>query len=408
MPEYAHNNVKWGESVFGTAGGTVFYTVSFSGLFFNSGLYALSHFQSALVDAFTDWEDVANIDFEPAVGGIEADVALSFDPIDGISNVVGEAAYTYFTGSPGQMIEGSIVFDDAETWSPNGGTSLSFYAVALHEIGHILGLEHVADSGEIMYPVIEQNALGPGDIEGARFLYGAVYTFRGDSGGNTLSQSGNTEMVRLFGLAGDDSLTGGSNADRIEGGAGNDTSNGGAGNDLLIDLMGSNTQNGGGDSDLLISGGGETTQNGDAGADILLGGFANDVLNGGGGNDILVGDHAGGYMFGNDRLNGGTGNDLLEGGPGADVFIFAPGDGTDTIGEVMVDVVNPGASTIIGVDFDPAVDRIDLTAYGFTDISQIYAAINDIGGSAVFSSGGTTVTIEGVTEAELLADVFIF
>jgi hypothetical protein len=39
-------------------------------------------------------------------------------------------------------------------------------AVVLHELGHVLGLDHVDDPDELMYPTIERTSYGPGDLEG--------------------------------------------------------------------------------------------------------------------------------------------------------------------------------------------------------------------------------------------------
>ena len=404
MP-YALNNVKWGGSSFGSSGGLITYSVSLAGLVYDTSRYVLADFEAALADAFEAWENVSDIAFEEVASG--ADVELFFAPIDGPSRVVGEATYRFFTGDPGRIFEGQIEFDTAETWSPTGETGISFQAVATHEIGHVLGLEHVADRDEIMYPIIRGNDLGSGDIAGVQFLYGILELF-GDAGANVLDRSGTQKIVALFGEAGDDFLTGSENDDRLYGGTGDDTSRGEGGADLIVDLFGFNLLNGGGGNDLLIAGAGGSELSGDSGEDVLLGGFGNDTLTGGPGFSVLVGDGNGGGLFGNDRLVAGTGTNLMEGGGGADVFVFAPGGGDSTIGVVAVDLDTPTDSRIVGTDFDPLVDRIDLTAFGFIDQAQIDLAITDEAGSAVFRSGGTEFAIRGVSEAELLADTFIF
>ena len=84
--------------------------------------------------------------------------------------------------------------------------------------------------------------------------------------------------------------------DRLFGGAGNDTLSGGSYDDQLF---------------------------GEAGNDNLDGGAGDDTLQGDSGNDVL----SGGY--GGDMLIGGTGNDALTGGSGNDDFLFAAGDGNN-------------------------------------------------------------------------------
>ena len=46
-------------------------------------------------------------------------------------------------------------------------------AVVMHELGHVLGLAHVDDPGELMYPSVTRTSYGSGDIEGLAKL-GAV------------------------------------------------------------------------------------------------------------------------------------------------------------------------------------------------------------------------------------------
>ena len=91
---------------------------------------------------------------------------------------------------------------------------------------------------------------------------------------------------------------------------------GSSGNDVLWGSGTNNTLRGGAGSDLLVGNAGNDVLHGENGQDILLGGLGNDSLYGGAGNDRLV---------------GGTGNDYLSGGTGSDVYVFALGDGQDTI-----------------------------------------------------------------------------
>ena len=87
-------------------------------------------------------------------------------------------------------------------------------------------------------------------------------------------------------------------------------------------------------------------------SEILFGveGFKNDIA-GSGGNDILIG------AADDDTLVGGTGSDLLRGLDGSDLYVYAPGDGVDTIDDMGL----TGADTLsMGV----AVSETTLTLSG--------------------------------------------
>lgn len=82
-------------------------------------------------------------------------------------------------------------------------------------------------------------------------------------------------------------------------------------------------------------------QIGGAGAEALTGGAAGDLLSGGLGNDTLKGG------AGEDILMDGGGADSLYGGTGADIFVMS----ADAQGDVIR-------------DYQPGIDRIDLSAWG--------------------------------------------
>ncbi|MCC8431471.1 calcium-binding protein, partial [Reyranella aquatilis] len=88
---------------------------------------------------------------------------------------------------------------------------------------------------------------------------------------------------------------------------------------------------------------GNDTLSGDHGSDRLYGEEGNDTLSGGGGADHLFGDGGNDTLnggHGNDRLNGGTGMDQLTGGAERDTFIFnAPLDGATNVDTIMDYVV---------------------------------------------------------------------
>lgn len=73
-------------------------------------------------------------------------------------------------------------FDEDENWSDDG-TGVDLQTVALHEIGHLLGIMHSDDSSAIMYEYyFEMNRnLAPDDISAIHALYGNPASVSGSS-----------------------------------------------------------------------------------------------------------------------------------------------------------------------------------------------------------------------------------
>ncbi len=124
----------------------------------------------------------------------------------------------------------------------------------------------------------------------------------------------------IYGLGGNDTLTGGSKS--ILG----DELYGGDGNDLLYGLDGTDQLWGGDDNDTLYGGKGRDRLWGEDGDDILSGGEDNDNLYGGAGND---------------HLNGGTGQDAMGGGQGDDTYYV------DHVGDRVIESANAGKDTVV-------------------------------------------------------------
>lgn len=72
--------------------------------------------------------------------------------------------------------DGRIHFDESEKFTLNSGSGTNLLWVAVHEIGHVLGLDHTNVKGAIMHPIysddIQEVKLHSDDIAGMQYLYG--------------------------------------------------------------------------------------------------------------------------------------------------------------------------------------------------------------------------------------------
>ncbi|WP_410056078.1 calcium-binding protein, partial [Roseobacter sp. HKCCA0434] len=120
------------------------------------------------------------------------------------------------------------------------------------------------------------------------------------------------------------------------------------------------------------------TLSGTAGNDTMNGYKGDDLLQGGDGDDTMQG------ALGNDTLDGGTGDDSLTGFGGNDTFVFASGDGADTI-----------------TDFAAGADILDLSGYGFADQAAMEAATVQDGANVVITSGTDSITVLNALEMDV-------
>ncbi|KAG8072341.1 hypothetical protein GUJ93_ZPchr0006g42060 [Zizania palustris] len=140
--------------------------------------------------AFSRWAAVTNLRFTEIASASNADITIGFysgDHGDGeaFDGPLGTLAHAF---SP---TNGRFHLDAAEAWVADGdvsrlssvGSAVDLESVAVHEIGHLLGLGHSSVPDSIMYPTIRTGTrkvnLESDDVLGIQSLYGTNPNFKG-------------------------------------------------------------------------------------------------------------------------------------------------------------------------------------------------------------------------------------
>lgn len=159
-------------------------------------------FQATVQRAFTTWENLPSASVAFQYGGLTSAVpfeddnvsVLGFQDHPELERVLGATTFVVDTVS-GELVESDVFFNASFPWSVAAGGEVNRFdleSVALHEIGHFIGLGHsalgeteprpdggrrVLASGAVMFPIsfgrgnIADRELQPDDIAGASDLY---------------------------------------------------------------------------------------------------------------------------------------------------------------------------------------------------------------------------------------------
>ena len=214
--------------------------------------------------AMDAWEDVCGVRFMEAAETPEVNVRIGFQWLfesDGPGGTLGVTHTQYF---PGVIDEQTVVFDPNEAWD-----SESFYDVALHELGHVLGIDHSnveevvmsgTSGGTAYHDQPGRDQLQPDDIAAAQRLWGS-----GSTPPPPPPPPPEPPVVPeptpghnpVFGTPADEYLLGTEGNDVMSGGAGYDVVVGKGGDDILIGGPDGSTLFGQAGADTFVFSGGQ-------------------------------------------------------------------------------------------------------------------------------------------------------
>lgn len=369
------------DRVSGTSGGVSFSPVSFSSV------------ASTIIDAATNGASGAdNVTFS---GDLSASAS----------------SLTINTGNGPDVVNAAAVLTRGVTINTNLGADDIVGGGGNDSINGGGGTDKIAQTASGTLTLTNSSATGAGtDV----LLSIEVAELTGSSLADVIDASTFTGTTSIFGLAGNDTITGSLGADFI---------NSGDDNDSVLGLDGNDTINGSNGDDVLNGGTGADSISGDAGLDTITGGAGNDVLAGGDGNDSLIEtgtvsmvmtnvsltgngtDTLSGFEFAMFTLTGASGVIDVSGFTSSLGTTLTGGSGNDTItGSVAADLILGG----LGNDIATAGDGNDTVFSGGGNDSLSGGNGADIlrgnAGNDVFSGGAGDDVLDGGDGTDIVSE----
>jgi hypothetical protein len=166
----------------------------------------------AVRNAFATWAAAVPITFTEVAENQNPDVAIDWRPANDpdhsmIGGVLAHADFPPACGVVTDSLPKPVHFDDSEHVWRIGAFAGAFdvETVALHELGHILGLQHSDVPGSVMFPSVSDNAtkrvLTADDLSGIRQLYPTAVLANGTY---TIRQRSSNRFLDAHEIAGED------------------------------------------------------------------------------------------------------------------------------------------------------------------------------------------------------------
>ena len=225
-------------------------------------------YQLIIEAAIARWESVVPVTFEQVQDGTPGtDLLIGWGSLT--APQAGETDYSYTLGATESFLPGMTIRLEDPALLPLStgsdptyqGSETSLYQLALHEVGHALGLGLATDPSAVMYLYLglSNTDLNASDVAGAQSLYGAPSFAMTDATTNTPSYPTGTIYTGPVSYLQQQFIYGGSDNVAIATSAPNVFIHGGSGNDAIAVSSGQNVLDGGQGSNFLVGGTGTDT-----------------------------------------------------------------------------------------------------------------------------------------------------